>query len=85
MPSKHLSEKEVCWPCKFFNRQLWKSGREPVYHSYCQHHGAKMEEERDERGVFIGANTDIRPDFCPIRGDIKAEKEASEGQTDIRP
>lgn len=70
---------ESCVPCKWFSRRLTKSGFHPIRESTCTHDDATGGmPSRLEHGRYIGENTDIRPQWCPIRGNAEAEKDAAD-------
>lgn len=72
---------EMCYPCKWLKRQLWMSGRNPIYETTCIH-PTKLRDSAiyGTKGEFIGRtpHEDIRPNWCPIRGDAQAEADATE-------
>jgi len=76
MPSKYTSVLEVCFPCKYFQQRLFKSGLDPIYDATCNH--PTVIEIYGNRGRLIGRNDPPRPGWCPIRGDKQAEREAEE-------
>lgn len=79
MPSTVRSEYQSCWPCKYFQQHLYKSGLNPIYESRC-HHPA-VQKHYDENGHYIGQNTDARPGWCPLRGSPDAERAAMDEDT----
>lgn len=84
MPSKKSVnyDYESCHPCKFFAHMLFKSGRDPIYESFCEHpSNLKPSFYGREKGRLIDHHgSDRRPDWCPIRGDAQAEKEATDNE-----
>ncbi len=84
MPSKrsYTVSEETCYPCKYWRQHLWKSGQHPVYYRYCQHPSQQEESigAFGGKGRFISDSSDERPDWCPIRGDAKAEREAMDDE-----
>lgn len=53
-----------------------KSGRNPIYDDRCTH-PSQLEGSREYLGEPSRGRR-IRPDWCPIRGDAQAEKEAEQ-------
>jgi len=78
MPSKHTFTAEHCYPCKYWRQTLWKSGLHPVYQRFCQHPSQldSSSRFRPDEGRFISDSSDERPDWCPLRGNPRAEQEA---------
>lgn len=79
MPTKFTQTVEYCFPCKHFHQHLVKSGRDPICEQRCQHPSQTQETlfgfTSQTKGRRI-TDTDQRPQWCPIRGDVQAEKEA---------
>ena len=64
-----------CGLCKYHFKRMFKSGRNPIYHHFCEHPGIDEKSVKQSKGLetindlssdrFIG-ETDITPDWCPI-------------------
>lgn len=75
--------KEVCFPCKWFSRQLLISGQNPKYQTSCSYPSVVADDLGLIRGkgktINIGHGDPSRPQWCPIRGNAEAEQEAEGG------
>lgn len=77
MPSKTNNVEEFCFPCRFHIQEMVRSGQHPLYRMYCGHPIEQGRfERRSRKGKLIGENNEHRPQWCPIRGDAQAEKDA---------
>lgn len=64
--------------CKYHTQKMMRSGREPIYHHYCEHPDKWNENFNSDfmetnKGTFIGETSDT-PHWCPFIPENKTQK-----------
>lgn len=72
---------ESCLGCKWHEMIMWKSGRNPVYHHYCNHPDSKWEHKSfvDPRSSWIGESNHT-PAWCPVKQAAQGGGAAEHGE-----